>query len=253
MNLPSFDSFFSSIEFYARTVGLIILKPAHNWTKIDWFLSLFGYLNIFIHIYNVVISAIQIIQFVHNELYIAAIGTIPGIFWAMSSSLNMVTLVYCKENLRKIVKRFSELYDTNYEINTDKYNQELCQDKKKAMNYLMFFVVMNIVFSLSPITIVILKYLTTGVYEPEYMNPIMWYPFDRVKYYWFVYLFDFVMARVSAFGGITPDILLFMFIVQMVYHFNCFGNQIQTFVVEKPTLDFIKLKKLVEHHQNLIR
>lgn len=254
MNLPSFESFFELIKKLSLSIGVIILKPKQIWTKLDLVVFCFGYYNAVACFYSFFCYTYQTFQIIRNELYFFLIGEVPSLFWVITQCLNMFILIYNYDDIMNLAKQFEDLYAIEWSDTSERsiFIRQLKRNKKQIIAYQIFFLGINIVFSVTPLITTAITYFTTGTFEPVFIFPNILYPFDKVKFYWITFIIEFILARVSTLVTIAIDVLVLVFIIQLTYHFECLGVEIQLMQGQPKQSDKKILKNLLKIHQSLL-
>lgn len=258
MDLPSFDSFFSLLKLFTYSIGLLVFKPRHRWSRLDKFFNMFGYFNVFCSYFALFCSLINIFSLIQSEQYFFVIGVIPGTLWSGDECLNYVIILYNKDRIIDLMKKFKNLYDLTWTENDERFDfiAQIRKDKKRVLAYFKFYILNNLVYSLTPLLITFIMYFLSGSFNPIYVAPFNLYPFDKKRFYWLVFVIEFLMARASMVVVMLPDVMVSMFIIQLVYQFECLGAEI--FLLNQnrnKTLNSLYRKSLVKAaqlHQHLL-
>lgn len=245
MDLPSFESYFTSIKTLSLTIGLIILKPRHRWTKFDWIIYGFGCYNVFVSFYSLFCYILQIINLIKNEQFFFLIGEVPGTFWSVTSCLNAFILLHNYEDINKLANQFETLYTIDWTHDEERRElvNQLRAGKRWIIFYQRFFIAINLVFSFTPLITSILKFIYTGNFQTIFIAPTMRYPFDKIRFYWLAYAVEVVLARVSTLVGIVTDVIVCVFIVHLSFHFECLGTEINYIQMNRKQLGPHKYRK----------
>lgn len=250
MELPSFESYFSLLKVFAFTIGLHIFKPVARWKKLDWSVMLFGYVNVFLAFYGFVCFVVRIYRLLQRDQFFLVIAEVPGTLWSGNQCLNYIVILRNKAKIVELMRSFEDIYDLKWgtmEGGEQDFVGQLRKDKRRVLAYFKFYILNNLLFSLTPPLITVITYHITGVFSPVFIAPTNFYPFDRERYYWSVFFVEFLMARASMVVLLLPDVMVSMFSIQLVYHFECLG-------VEVCNLNMNREKMLLSHFRSsLIR
>lgn len=258
MSRPLFNNFFSLLRIFSYSVGLPIFESQILWSKSDRLIMFCGCFQFIWMLRDFFSCFYAIYKQVMAENYVLVISLVPSALWGAEACLNYLVIIFSRNRIVDLIDKFKVVYDTT---NTDEEEnrssiKDLLKNKGRVLRFFKFFILNNVVFSIVPLLATLVSYFTSENFEPVYLSNINWYPFDRVRYYWLNYLTEFLTARASLLAILFPDVIIGMFITQLLYHFECLGNSIYFMVQNKDQGTEVEYRKsineAIQQHQNLL-
>lgn len=142
---------------------------------------------------------IAIIKLMKQERYCLVIAEIPGTVWSVDSCINFLIILWTRNRIFDLIEKFKSLYQKADHSRKENASlvQNLIQNKSRVLTFFKFYILNNIVISVTPLLVTLTSYFTTGVFNPVPLSASILYPFDRVRYYYLVYFAEFISARAS--------------------------------------------------------
>lgn len=258
-SIPKFSSFFSLTNIIGYVCGLVILKPNENWNFFDQFINISGF-----------IQAIQfcLILFIGTPYFVIsnkfpflyAIGALLPCFYAIDS---IGKFIYCKTHVRDIqelVKEFKEIYEWKQEsaMKNEDLVKRLKNDKKIMTRFLVFNLVSNIIFNLPPLIISLVSYKKTNEWNPMSIYAC-WYPFSTKKYFWYIYIHEFIVSHNVLYWMLVPDGIFGNLLLLLNCFYSGLALEMETAInINVPKGEIrsrkvvLKLRELIVYHKRLI-
>lgn len=256
---PSFNSFFTVTKFIGFACGIIVLKPRHRWNYFDHIINASGYVQAIQVIWTLLIS-VPYVVFSNNFPFLNALGAILPGFYALDSIGKFIYLKKYGDKIQELMQEFHTTYESKegtVAIEKDVV-KSLKRDKKIITLFLSSTVLCNAIFIFLPLVASYVIYTKTKEWNPMPIVPA-WYPFDKQKYFWPIYIHECIMAHDVPYWMAVPDGIFCNLLLLLNFFFSGLALELEEIInVEAERNVFgsktlvVKLKELIIYHNRLI-
>lgn len=163
-----------------------------------------------------------------------AVAHLPFLVFTIESLIRFSFLTFNHKKINALIMELEKLYGTPWNCGNIRqtFIQELSVTRRQINMYQYAHVFCNGVFTYAPLCITIVLFSCCHTLSSPLFILNTWMPFDKFRYAWLTYVIEINVCRYAQYVTVATDCVMIMMLIQLNYHFECFGQEIITVVKE---------------------
>lgn len=262
----TFEDYFYYLEIFCSIAGIPPFLANKNvryyeiYSYIFRFFYFFGYCHFMYACYRMTSD--------ENLPLASKVPYISYLCYGFEGYIKFLTIVAGRQELMQIMKVLKKMYHESLlsqELNSRPseialYNAKEIHEKLKSNSTVVnralkiFFMAVNS-YNIAPVLLTYFNLLKNGVWEPLFPLSLFYYPFDINQNYFFVVIFESIIACSNTSNMILPDAYICKILCHVIYNFQLVGTDFQKLLNQDDLSDAEQQKKvkiIIRKHNLLI-